>query len=85
DEATSTYQLERQRYNESISTYSDIYTGLLIAAPLFFVAALALVNLLGGTIGGLSVDTVMALGAYAAIPILNIAFLLFLQVNQPEV
>ncbi|MBI2142375.1 type II secretion system F family protein, partial [Candidatus Woesearchaeota archaeon] len=33
DEATSTYQLERQRYNESISTYSDIYTGLLIAAP----------------------------------------------------
>ncbi|MBI2575343.1 type II secretion system F family protein [Candidatus Woesearchaeota archaeon] len=85
DEATTTYQLERQRYNESISTYSDIYTGLLIAAPLFFVAALALVNLLGGTIGGMSVDTVMALGAYAAIPVLNIAFLLFLQVNQPEV
>ncbi len=85
DEATSTYQLERQRYNESISTYSDIYTGLLIAAPLFFVAALALVNLLGGTIGGMSVDAIMALGAYAAIPILNIAFLLFLQMNQPEV
>lgn len=85
EEATLTYQLERQRYNQNISTYSDVYTGLLIAAPLFFIAALALVNLLGGKIGGLGVDVVMALGAYIAIPLMNIAFLLFLQVNQPEV
>ncbi|MBN2454897.1 type II secretion system F family protein, partial [Candidatus Woesearchaeota archaeon] len=85
DEATLNYQLERQRYNETVGTYSDIYTGLLIAAPLFFVAALALVNLLGGTIGGISVDVVMALGAYLAIPVINIIFLMFLQFNQPEV
>ncbi len=85
DETTLTYQLERQRYNQSISTYSDIYTGLLIAAPLFFVAALAMVNLLGGTLGGLPVDVVMALGAYVLVPVMNIAFLIFLQVNQPEV
>ncbi|MBI4438396.1 type II secretion system F family protein [Candidatus Woesearchaeota archaeon] len=84
DEATLTYQLERQRYNQSISTYSDLYTGLLIAAPLFFVAALALVNLLGGKIGGLGVDVVIALGTYVAIPVLNIMFILFLQLNQPE-
>ncbi len=84
DEATLVYQLERQRYNQSIATYSDIYTGLLIAAPLFFVAALALVNILGGKIGGLGVDVIMALGAYVLIPVLNAAFLLFLQVNQPE-
>ncbi|MBI3051867.1 type II secretion system F family protein [Candidatus Woesearchaeota archaeon] len=84
DEATLVYQLERQRYNQSIATYSDIYTGLLIAAPLFFVAALALVNILGGKIGGLGVDVIMALGAYVLIPVLNAAFLLFLQVSQPE-
>ena len=85
DQAALTYNLERQRYNETVSTYSDIYTGLLIAAPLFFVAAMALVNLLGGTLGGIGVDVVMAVGAYAVIPLLNIAFLIFLQVTQPDV
>ncbi|MBI2137197.1 type II secretion system F family protein [Candidatus Woesearchaeota archaeon] len=85
DEAALTYKLERQRYNETVSTYSDIYTGVLIAAPLFFVAAMAMVNLLGGTLGGLGVGVVMALGAYVAIPVLNIAFLLFIQFTQPEV
>ncbi|MBI2141115.1 type II secretion system F family protein [Candidatus Woesearchaeota archaeon] len=85
DQAALTYNLERQRYNETVSTYSDIYTGLLIAAPLFFVAAMALVNLLGGSLGGIGVDVVMAVGAYLVIPLLNIAFLVFLQVTQPEV
>ncbi|MBI2133761.1 type II secretion system F family protein [Candidatus Woesearchaeota archaeon] len=85
DQAALTYQLERQRYNQSISMFSDVYTGLLIAAPLFFVAALALVNILGGKIGGMGVDLIMALGAYLAIPLLNVAFLIFLEINQPEV
>ncbi|MBI3037269.1 type II secretion system F family protein [Candidatus Woesearchaeota archaeon] len=85
DQAALTYNLERQRYNETVSTYSDIYTGVLIAAPLFFVAAMALVNLLGGTLGGIGVDVVMAVGAYAVIPLLNIAFLIFLQLTQPDV
>ncbi len=85
DQATLTYNLERQRYNETVSTYSDIYTGLLIAAPLFFVSAMAMVNLLGGTLGGIGVDVVMAVGAYAIIPLLNIGFILFLQFTQPDV
>ncbi len=85
DEAELTYKLERQRYNETVSTYSDIYTGVLIAAPLFFIAAMALVNMLGGSLGGLGVGTVMALGAYVAIPVLNIGFIIFLQMTQPEV
>jgi pilus assembly protein TadC len=85
EESALTYQLERQRYNESVSTYSDIYTGLLIAAPLFFIASLTMVNLLGGTIGGMGVDTLMSLCAYIAIPLLNIGFIVFLQMSQPEV
>jgi pilus assembly protein TadC len=85
DQATQSYNLERQRYNETVSTYSDIYTGLLIAAPLFFVAAMALVNILGGTLGGIGVDVIMALGAYIAIPLLNLGFIAFLQATQPEI
>ncbi len=85
DQAALTYNLERQRYNETVSTYSDIYTGLLIAAPLFFIAAMAMVNLLGGSLGGIGVDVVMAVGAYVVIPLLNIGFLMFLQFTQPDV
>ncbi len=83
--ALNTYQLERQKYVETISTYSDVYTGLLIAAPLFFVIALALVSILGGTIAGLSVDIIIALGTYILIPLLNIAFIIFLELTQPMI
>jgi len=84
-EALLAYQTERQKYVESISTYSDIYTGLLIAAPLFFVSTLSLVSLLGGKVGGLEVSTVISLGTYIIIPGLNILFIIFLEVNQPQV
>ncbi|MBN2567390.1 type II secretion system F family protein [Candidatus Woesearchaeota archaeon] len=85
EEAMLSYKLERQKYLESISTYSDIYTGILIAAPLFFVVALSLVSMLGGQIGGMEINTVIAIGTYAVIPLLNLGFLVFLQLNQPEV
>ena len=85
EEAQLHYQLERQKYNETVSTYSDIYTGVLIASPLFFIASLTMINLLGGTIGGIGVDVLLALGAYLAIPALNVLFIVFLQLSQPDV
>lgn len=84
-EALLSYKMERQKYVETIGTYSDIYTGVLIAAPLFFVSALSLVSVLGGKIGGYSVETVMSFGTYIIIPLLNIAFVLFLEFNQPDI
>ncbi|MBR9690478.1 hypothetical protein GOV08_02225, partial [Candidatus Woesearchaeota archaeon] len=84
-ESMLTYRLERQKYVESISTYSDIYTGVLIAAPLFFVSALSLISMLGGKIGGYDVETVIAFGTYLIIPALNVAFIVFLEFNQPEI
>ncbi len=39
----------------------------------------------GGSLGGIGVDVVMAVGAYLVIPLLNVGFLLFLQFTQPEV
>ena len=85
DESMVNYELERRKYVETVSTYSDIYTGILIAAPLFFVAALSLVGMLGGAIGGMDVNLVIVLGTYIVIPLLNILFLIFLQATQPEI
>ena len=85
EEAMVHYKMERQKYTETIATYSDIYTGLLIAAPLFFVAALSLVSLLGGKVGGMDVNIVIVLGTYVVIPFMNVSFLTFLELTQPEV
>ncbi len=84
-EALLNYRLERQKYVEALSTYSDIYTGVLIAAPLFFVIALSLVSVIGGNIGGFSVSTIISFGTYGAIPVLNLLFLIFLEASQPEI
>jgi flagellar protein FlaJ len=85
DDAMHTYSLERKKYVEVLSTYSDIYTGILIAAPLLFMVTLAIINLLGGTIGGFSVSMLAVIGTYVVIPLLNIAFVLFLNMMQPEI
>ncbi|MBU0535576.1 MAG: type II secretion system F family protein [Nanoarchaeota archaeon] len=84
-EAMLAYELERQKYLETIATYSDIYTGILIAAPLFFIVSLSLVSMLGGTIGGMDINLIIVIGAYGVIPFLNIIFLAFIELTQPEV
>jgi len=84
EESLNTYRLERKKYVETLSTYSDIYTGVLIAAPLLFIVTLAIINVIGGKIGGMSVDFVAKIGVFGLIPFLNVAFLLFLDVVQPK-
>lgn len=79
------YKLERQRYTESISTFSDIYTGIMVASPLFFVAVLSLVSILGGEVGGMDITTLMLLGTYLAIPLLNLLFIVFMEATQPNI
>jgi archaellum biogenesis protein FlaJ (TadC family) len=78
------YKLERQRYTESISTFSDIYTGIMVASPLFFVAVLSLVSILGGTVGNMDINTLMVLGTYVAIPAMNLLFMGFMELTQPN-
>ena len=77
-----TYKLDRKKYIEAISTYSDIYTGILIAAPLLFFVTLAIIQLLGGKIFGFSIRSLAIAGTYFVIPLLNGAFLLFLNSVQ---
>ncbi|RME55005.1 hypothetical protein D6777_02015 [Candidatus Woesearchaeota archaeon] len=84
DEALTTYKLERKRHVESIATYSDIYTAVLIAAPLLFFVTLAIIQTLGGTIAGVPVSTLAKVGTFGIIPVLNIAFYFFIDMVAPE-
>ena len=62
-----------------------MYTGVLIAAPLFFVAALSLVSMLGGQVGGVDVNVIIVVGTYLVIPVMNLVFMMFLSVSQPDI
>ena len=84
DEALTTYKLERRKYLETLSAYSDIYTGVMIAAPLLFIVVLAIINSIGGDIGGFTVATIANIGTFGVIPLLNIIFILFVSAMQPE-
>ena len=84
-EAIMDYRLKRERYTQLLSTYADIYTALLIAAPLFFVSILSIVSMLGGTIMGIPTSLLIQIGVYIFLPILNFVFILFLHLTQPSV
>lgn len=79
------YRLKREKYLQTLSTYADFYTAVLIAAPLFFVSILSIMSLVGGSVGGLSITTAMRLGIYILIPVMNTLFVLFIHYTQPKV
>jgi flagellar protein FlaJ len=79
------YKLRREKYLETLMTYADFYTAVLIAAPLFFISILSVMAMIGGNIMGMSIIEAMQLGIYAFIPLLNIVFLAFVHMTQPAV
>lgn len=79
------YRIKREKYMELLSTYADFYTALLIAAPLFLVSILTVMNMIGGAIAGASIEGVMVIGIFIGLPLVNMAFLLFVHMTQPEV
>ena len=82
--AMTDYKIKREKFTESAGIYSDIYTGLLIAAPLIFMLVLVLVNAFGGTVMGLSPMIITIFGIVGLI-ILNIIFIIYLQIVTPPI
>jgi flagellar protein FlaJ len=83
EDAMTSYNLERRKDVEALATYSDVYTGILIAAPLLFFVTLAIINLMGGSMMGMTTSMLATLGTYVALPVLNIGFIVFLNLMQP--
>jgi flagellar protein FlaJ len=84
-EALFEYRIVREKYMQTLSTYADFYTAVLIAAPLFFISTLSVMSLVGGEVFGLSIPTAMRIGIYALIPLLNIIFIIFIHYTQPSI
>ncbi|MDD5331849.1 MAG: type II secretion system F family protein [Candidatus Nanoarchaeia archaeon] len=81
----TTYKLDRTKYVESLAAYSDVYTGMLIAAPLLFFTVLAIIQGVGGgSIAGISVKTLAIIGTFVVLPLLNLGFMVFLNLTKIE-
>lgn len=85
DEALNSYKLERRKQVEALSTYSEVYTAILIAAPLLLLVTLAIINSIGGSIGGLSIGLISWGGILGVLPLLNIGFMAFITASQKGV
>jgi len=78
EDSLNTYRLDRKKEVEALSTFSEVYTAILIAAPLLLVITLAIMNTIGGEIAGFSIDFIAQVGILGALPVLNIGFMAFL-------
>ncbi len=94
------YRIKRQKQIERLTTYASFYTALLVAAPLFLITILAILEVIGGELFGLPLRSscgvvgaltgqcpigVIDIGAYFLIPLANTAFIILLEVTQPEI
>jgi len=85
DDAIRQYRIDQSKYLAQISTYSDVYTGILIAAPLLFIVTLAILERVSPQIGGFTVGTLASMGTFIVLPVLNIIFILFLEMTKSEI
>ncbi len=79
------YRMKREQYNRTLSMLSDVYTAVLIAAPLMMLTSLIMMNLIGGDFFGLTIPDVIAMMTWVVIPGLNIAFLAFIHSSYPKI
>ena len=76
-------KIEREKYNQLIAAYADLYTALLVAAPMIFIVVISTLSVIGGNIFGLGLQDTMTFGL-GILTFLNIIFLLFIQLTQPK-
>jgi len=76
------YKSSREKFATSVDVYADIYTGLLITAPMMFIIVLALSSLFQQQIGNIPITNMAIFGIFILI-VLNILFLIYLNIVTP--
>ena len=77
------YRLEREKYTHVAETFMDIYISVIIAAPMMLLMLFILMSITGFNSGFLSPSLLSAL-TILIISVLNVGFLLFLNMKQPK-
>ena len=84
-DALMQFKFDQKKKLEALSTYSDIYTGILIAGPLLFIVTLAILEKISPELGGISIGLIANLSVFLALPLLNIFYILFWQSVRSEI
>lgn len=79
------YKIKREKYLKTLATYADIYTALLVAAPLMMLSLLATMSIIGGNIMGLTIQELIVLITWVVLPVTNMTYLAFIHVTYPGV
>lgn len=77
------YKIEREKYTHTAETFMDIYISVVIAAPMIMTMLLVMISLTGMSFG-LSLNALTLL-MLLGISLMNIFFLMFLQLSQPKI
>lgn len=76
------YRIEREKYAKTAETFMDIYISIVIAAPMILMLFLILLSLGNFSIGLSTIEmTFLIIGI---IVVVNIFFILFIDLNQPS-
>lgn len=79
EQALFDWRMKREKFLQQLSTVSEFYTGILIAAPLFIISLFAVMNMIQPTIAGFGIFDLIKISTYIVVPVVNILFLLFLE------
>jgi flagellar protein FlaJ len=85
EKALFEYKVKREQYLKTLSTYADVYTGVLVAAPLMMISMLATMSIIGGTVMGLTISDMVFLITWIILPVLNMIFITALHLTYPGV
>jgi flagellar protein FlaJ len=85
EDALVQYKFDQKKQLEALSTYSDVYTGILIAAPLLFMVTLAILEKISPAIGGIPISLIANLSVFVLLPFLNIIYILFLSSMRSQI
>jgi len=76
------YRLEREKFTRTAETFMDIYISVVIAAPMILMLLLMMIKISGLGIS-LSIQLITLI-MIVSVVVINIIFLTFLQLKQPE-
>lgn len=76
------YDLLLDNQNKKAEMFGDIYSAVVIAGPLFLFSGVMLLGMVGGGIAGISVSVLLTLGVFILVPVMNIIFLIVMNLFQ---
>lgn len=77
-------RISLSKFSDTLSILSEFYVALLVTGPLLFVIMLAVMAMLGGSLGILSPDLLLNVITYLGIPLGSIIFLIILDAISPR-